>query len=382
MNKLIFISEMRDPYSNASSTQIMTRNILKGFLDNCNDVTFVAIIENDVSKENIKKYYTGLFTRLIFVSDITKNRRTRFKGMLSMVWRTACYHQSMNVENICRLIDDDSVLVSHSPSIDSILLSRAIKRQFPKIKYIQYWSDPITLALISPKDYSIKRLPFFWVENQLHKSADSIVYGTKSLYIGQKSLFKKYREKMAYCDVSYCIDNESTTISPSSNRKELLFGYFGGYNSSVRDIQPLYNAFVNEKSELVICGNGDIVLTECSNIKIVKRVPQSEVAALEASVNVYVCILNKHGIQIPGKVFYLTDSDKYILVICDGDYKEEIREYLSSFKRFIFCENTIEDIRRVMREINMEHYSIDISELYRLSPKYVSKSILDGGFIE
>lgn len=370
---------MRDPYINASSTQIMTRNILKGFCDNCKDVTFVAIIEENVSKENIKTYYNGLYTRLIFVSDITKNRRTRIKGMLSMVWHTFFNHQSKNAEGICKLIDDDTVLVSHSPSIDSILLSRAIKRKFPKMRYIQYWSDPITLALISPKDYSIKRLPFFGVENQLHKTADVIVYGTKSLYIGQKLLFRKYSEKMAYCDVSYCIDNEIADDS-SANKKELLFGYFGGYNSSVRDIRQLYKAFENEESKLLICGNGDIPLAERSNIEVVNRVPQSEVASLEASADVYICILNKHGIQIPGKVFYLTDTDKYILVICDGDYKKEIREYLSSFKRFVFCENTTDDIRRIIKEINMGQHSIDKSELYRLSPKYVSKSIIDGGF--
>ena len=379
MNKIIFISEMRDPYSNASSTQIMTRNILKGFCDNCKDVTFVAIIEENVSKENIKTYYNGLYTRLVFVSDITQNRRTRLKGMLSMVWNTTINHSGKNITDICNLIDDDTVLVSHSPSIDSILLCRAIKQKFPKLRYVQYWSDPITLALISPKDYSIKRLPFFWVENQLHKSADAIVYGTKSLYIGQKSLFKRYSKKMAYCDVSYCIDNEITDDS-CANKKELLFGYFGGYNSSVRDIRHLYKAFENEKSKLLICGNGDISLAERSNIEVVNRVPQSEVASLEASADVYICILNKHGIQIPGKVFYLTDTDKYILVICDGDYKKVIREYLSSFKRFIFCENTVDDIRRIIKEINMGQHSIDKTELYRLSPKYVSKSIIDGGF--
>lgn len=381
MEKIIFISEMRDPYSNASSTQIMTRNILKGFLDNCKDVTFVAIVEENISKENIKLYYNGLFTRLIFINDITKYRQTRIKGMLSMVLHTVFNHHGKNTEAISKLVDDDTVLVSHSPSIDSILICRTIKRMFPQIRYIQYWSDPITLALISPEDYSLKRLPFYWVENRLHKSADIIVYGTKSLYIGQKSLFRKYNNKMAYCDVSYCIDNVSAAKSQQDDGIN-LFGYFGGYNSSVRDIRQLYGAFIDEDSKLVICGNGDVSLAERSNIEVVKRVPQNEVAALEASVNVYVCILNNRGIQIPGKVFYLTDTDKYILVICDGDYKKEIRDYLSSFKRFIFCENTVEDIRRVVKEINMKQYPIDKSELYRLSPKYVSKSIIDGGFIE
>ncbi|MCR5021828.1 hypothetical protein, partial [Ruminococcus sp.] len=374
--------EMRDPYSNASSTQIMTRNILKGFGDNCNDITFVAIIKKDVSKENIKEYYNGLYTRLFFVNDITKNRRNRIKGLLSMLWHTAIIHSRKNIDDICKLIDDDTVLVSHSPSIDSILICRAIKQKFPKIRYIQYWSDPITLALISPKDYTVKRLPFYWVENRLHKSADTIVYGTKSLYIGQKSLFKKYCNKMAYCDVSYCIDNETTMSNYSKKISPMIYGYFGGYNSSVRDIRQLYNAFVDEESKLVICGNGDISLTKIPNIDVLNRVPQSEVASLEASADVYICILNKHGIQIPGKVFYLTDTDKFILVICDGDYKKEIREYLSSFKRFIFCENTADDIRRVIKEINMGQHSIDKSELYRLSPKYVSKSIIDGGFKE
>lgn len=113
---------------------------------------------------------------------------------------------------------------------------------------------------------------------------------------------------MAYCDVSYCIDNKIADGSASANKMGLLFGYFGGYNSNVRDIRQLYSAFEGGDSKLLICGNGDIALSERSNIEVLNRVPQSEVASLEAGSDVYICILNKHGIQIPGKVFYLTDT--------------------------------------------------------------------------
>lgn len=99
---------------------------------------------------------------------------------------------------------------------------------------------------------------------------------------------------MAYCDVSYCIDNEIANNDPSVNKKELLFGYFDGYNSNVRDIRQLYSAFEDGDSKLLICGNGDISLAGRANIEVLKRVPQSEVTSLEASTDVYICILNKH----------------------------------------------------------------------------------------
>ena len=73
MKYIIFVSEMRDPYGNASSTQIMTRNIMKGLMDNCEELVFVCILEKGVSFKHIDDFYGGVSNRILFINDGSKD---------------------------------------------------------------------------------------------------------------------------------------------------------------------------------------------------------------------------------------------------------------------------------------------------------------------
>ena len=95
--------------------------------------------------------------------------------------------------------------------------------------------------------------------------------------------------------------------------------------------------------------------------------------------DVLVCLLNKDCIQIPGKIFYNTNSNKPILIILDGPYKEEMQEYLEDFQRFEFCENNEESIRKAVAKIQKEGGKVNLSQIHRLSPEAIAKDLIGVG---
>ena len=371
IKQLIFFSEMKNPHAGATSSQIMTRNLLYGFRQVAQKLVFVPILTNMQDHDEVERYYEELCDTMIFFRSVTKHHGTRLKSHTSMLKETFL-RPGISIDALEPYLTDSTVLVSHSPSIDSALLCIAIKRKHPEIRYIQFWSDPMVLSLITPEQYTIKRLGFFLIGRQLHKYADRIVYGTRSLCDAELIIFPEIRSKTFSVEASYCFDNEDI----KSESDNTVFGYFGNYYSNIRNIRPLYDAFDgNSDAEIVICGSGDIVLEEKDNTRIMARVPQSEVAELEAKVDVVVCILNRVGVQIPGKVFYQTNTQKHILVILDGPNQDRIREELEKSGRFIFCENDVENIRKSISDITAGKYDAHYSaECY--APERVCREIL------
>ena len=373
-HQIIFVSEMRNPRTNASSTQIMTKNLLGGFRTLTKDLVFIAVISDFKDKDDIAEYYNDLCDTIVFCKDITSYRNNSLMSKISMVKSTVCANKSYIPKEIYKILKEDAVLISHSPSIDAALICNEIKRKKHQIQYIQYWGDPLALSLITPKEYSVKRSIQRWIEQRLHKNADKIVYGTKSLYDAQMELFPEIRSKSISVEVCYNIDE--CDVSGACG-KRLRIGYFGNYYSNIRDIMPFYEAAINIKeADFVIGGSGDIKLKSTDTVSVMSRIPQSEVAKEEAKLDVVICILNKVGVQIPGKVFYPTNTKKSIVVITDGPNKENIIDELNRSGRFVFCDNKKESIERMLyRIINGEFSDKDLKSDY-YNPTKICKQIL------
>ena len=365
---------MRNPKSDASSTQIMVRNILSGMKELANKLTFVPIVVHDCNRQDIIDYYKNIVDEIVFANTLSRKRKNRYMAMFSMFFASFRKPKQLNKLKI----DSKSIIVTHSPTIDSILYAKELKKINPNVKIIQYWSDPITLSLQVIPNYNFKRIIFRYIENKVLNYSDAIVYGTKSLFDNQKKFFSKHSHKMGYCDVCYNPLNEDS----SNTNNKILFGYFGNYYTQIRNIIPFYKAFKKISSaELIICGSSNVPLESDDHIHILSRVSQHDVVALESNIDVEVCILNKVGFQIPGKIFYATNTNKKILVILDGPIAHDIYQYLKSFKRFIFCENNEQSILNTINEIVTGKYNeIDKSELYKLTPQYVGQCILNGGY--
>lgn len=238
------------------------------------------------------------------------------------------------------------------------------------MKYVQYWSDPVTLSGINIDDYNIKRVVHKFIEKRCLKSADVIVYGTEPLYKMQRKMFKQFANKMTYVDVSYYNSERTDT------HKNGKYIYAGNYYSSIRNIMPLYNAFKKcEANMLDIYGSSDIKLEKTANIKVHGRISPAELERIQDEYSVEVCLLNSNCTQIPGKVFYGMNQDKKMLIILDGKYGNEIGEYLQKYKRFLMCRNSEEDIINVLN--NFDRYPTRDYALDRFSPQNVATDLLN-----
>ncbi len=126
----------------------------------------------------------------------------------------------------------------------------------------------------------------------------------------------------------------------------IVLGYFGSYNSSVRNIVPLYNAVrLRENTSLYIVGDSDIKLEETKNIKVISRVSADQLKQYCEMCNVFVDLTNNRGSQIPAKIFRDAGSNREVLLVCDGEAGQHVNQCFSQYNRFTICSNTEKDIR-------------------------------------
>lgn len=375
---VIFVSCVHNPYTSGTSTDIMTENLLRGIKMVCHNVIFAAVISHGGDANNIFDYYSDLADKVIVIESVfKKDPGSKYDMIIRTLYDVTFGFIGYDINEVLENIDDTWKMVVHLPSFDAIPICKGIKKKYPNIHYIQYWSDPYTLSGIMPEQLSHKRTIHYLLERNVLVRSDEIVYGTKTLMDFQQKIFKKYAKKMRYVDVAY---RGSLTIDINTNtlHKKKIFGYTGNYYSSVRNIIPLYEAFADEeRAELIICGSGDVDLQNTKSIEIMSRRPQNEIADIENNIDIMICLLNHSCIQIPGKLFYNANSTKPILVILDGKYSDEIKEYLSSFKRFEFCENNKESIQKAVSRIIEGKTAVDLSEIEKLSPQSVARQLIN-----
>jgi hypothetical protein len=275
-------------------------------------------------------------------------------------------------------IDKDTILVSHTPSLEAVFICKALKNKYKNLRYIQYWSDPIALSGIMPENFNLKRKPFYWLEKKAYDFADEIVFGTATLCKMNSNLYPKFKNKMRSVDWAY-LHKDKDKHFISKGFKEFI--YAGNYYSSIRNIKPLYDAFneLGNEYHLSVYGNSDIELEDTENVSLYSRISPDELVDIECSYRNTISLLNYSCMQIPGKTFYQTDLEQVILVIADGTHSEELKEYLAKYNRFIICNNNKEDIKQKILEISqMESYECPDEVLELLSPKNVSYNIING----
>jgi len=381
--KLIFVSEIKDPYyEDFSSTQIMTNNIIDGLREASDFIAFVALVDSNCNAQNVVDYYSKIVDKVFVIHshlDLTlhKNKYEQLAKVTGSWLFSRQYDKEL--AGLFGSADKFDILVSHSPSLEAVSISARIKKHYC-IRYVQYWSDPYTIAGILPENAGLKRLPHRLLEKSMLNVADDIVYGTKTLMEFQKKAFPGKADKMRYVDVSYCdvqmADSDNPVIDDGS---ALNLIYAGDYFSAVRNIEPLYSAMSEiPHCHLSIIGNSDLSLESTKNVAVSARQPYKAVQEHENNSDVIVCVLNRNCIQIPGKIFYRANTRQRILVILDGAYQREIYEYLNSFGRFDFCENNRDSISDCIS--NMKKRCIDEPSALaeRLSPFRIGSSIING----
>ena len=245
----------------------------------------------------------------------------------------------------------DIVISSSDPKSSHIAAEKLISSGLKYGKWIQYWGDPLTIDItnrsIHPKWY-IKKIE----ENIISKS-DIIVYVSPFTLAKQKKMFPNDSHKMTFIPTPY-LQPRFFENNKKKNSQNLTLGYFGDYKTTIRDIGPIYRYAKNSGHRLIIAGNSDVELMPTKNIIIYPRITQKEITKLEEESDILVCILNKKGTQIPGKIYHYGATNKPVLILLDGDYKSEISDYLSSFNRYILCENKESAIGDALNKVTQQ----------------------------
>lgn len=366
--KVLFVSS--SPLEYSSSANMRNIALLKGLIQLGHEVSIFTARSDESSryhdrtllKLNLNNRYFvensvvhSQFTNTNVVSNPIKHKIKRyitrkvykFYTAMSIYDPRKALASKVNATSIDETFD---AIISSSDPKSSHLLAEKLLKLHPGIskKWIQYWGDPFTNDInkksIVPN--SIIKLE----EKRILSKADAVIYVSPFTLEKQQSMFPSLNKKFYFFPIPYI---ESIIYSKNKN-KDFSVGYFGDYNATDRDILPLYNAVNCNDVNLRVCGHSDVFLEERSNIKVSPRVNYETIKKYEQECNLLVCICNKRGTQIPGKIYHYASTDKPILVILDGENKERMRKYFESFNRYVLCDNTEKSIRQAINNIKIQ----------------------------
>lgn len=346
------------PIENNQSVAISNISLLKGLAEAGHEVILYMPVwahktESNISLHELEK----LGIKIIRISGSagmpsiqSKNKcfarlLTAFKTMVKKIIRYNPTNLSYGKANIKELPYSffDIVISTSDPKLSHRLVVKLKEEGLSWGKWIQHWGDPLFLDITkkySPEEAEAAKRE----EAELLRGADKIVYVSPLTYEAQIKLYPEAAAKMVFLPLPY---DREIIFPPTQNEKTTL-GYFGDYNSAIRNIRPLYD-FVKQSPaiRLIIAGGSDLDLKQTENIEIHERLSLEKVQALQAECDYLVSILNLRGTQIPGKIYYDSASNKKIIILLDGDKSAVIKTYFSVYRRYIFADNSAEGIRQM-----------------------------------
>ncbi|MCF6138819.1 hypothetical protein [Pseudalkalibacillus berkeleyi] len=407
--KVLFVSMVA--FENNTSATIQNKGIVKGLFALGHDVDIMTLTPNQstISYDNTmndinflikNRYYIDMDSKYEMLmakknkSSGTSPKLNENKNPLIYILKKgrsiikAVYDntfifdaQKVNVKQVSKVNIDyneyDIIISASDPKSSHLLVERIFtENKGCKAKWIQYWGDPFLNDITRKSDWRNSLVKYY--ENRLIVKANKVVYASPITLNTQKETFPKQAYKMTYASQAYA--NEQQLLNKNKVIKKdqhITMGYFGAFHSRIRNIIPLYNT-VRECNDikLNICGSSDLTLSNTKNISVDGMVSYKEVVEMEENSDILVCICNRNGTQIPGKIYYCTSYQKPIIVILDSEFKDELREYFKKFNRFILCENEEKSIKDAIVKARNQLKTVDygISEL--LTPEYMVKKIL------
>lgn len=268
----------------------------------------------------------------------------------------------------CQSLEYDMIISSSDPKSSHIAVKKLLKRGCSAKVWIQYWGDPLMADITNKTVWPSFVLGLF--ERSILRKADKIVYVSPFTYRQQCQAFKSLSDKFAFLPIPY----RKHKVYPLKASYRYVCSYLGDYYSKSRNILPLSQAIGQLAIPAVFAGNTDVEINEDS-ITVLQRVTQAEVEQIEYESQILVCLLNSRGSQIPGKLYHYAASNKPILVIIDGDQKKRMRQYLETFNRFEFCDNTSDAIAGKIKQMMSDQSVYDPSP--KLDPVNIAKEFLD-----
>lgn len=269
----------------------------------------------------------------------------------------------------------DIVLSLSTPVTSHLLTYNLLEAGHIKTKkWIQVWEDPwyVDVYGFNEKEKIYKE------EKRLLSYAQRVCYVSPLTLENQKKLYPESAHKMYWAPLPfyYKNDEQGSTVNKYNN-----YGYFGDYAPVSRDLAPFYAAAKNIGVNVNICGNPSNLFAQTDKITIYPRLQLGELKPIEDKTNVLVFLCNRKGGQIPGKIYQYSATYKTILFILDGtdEEKKVLKSYFEQFNRYIFCENTVEDIERAIKLIeNNDFGNVKNEPIDEFNPAKTIMKVLEG----
>ncbi len=239
----------------------------------------------------------------------------------------------------------DYVISISTPVTSHLLAYKLIKKKHIKYdNWIQIWEDPWWGDIYGFNNEKSK----YKEERRLLSFAEHICYVSPLTLKNRQEVFPESADKMFWQPLpSYYVGE---TVEAKSHN---VYGYFGDYAPASRELKQFYLAAKDNNIEVNICGNPSNLFEATNSITIHPRLPLNKLKVIEDKTNVLIFLCNRQGGQIPGKIYQYSATNKTILFILDGTEEEKkvLKEYFSKYNRYVFCENTVEDISRAIKDI-------------------------------
>lgn len=385
-----------------SSANLCHLAYIKGLLDAGHDLTLISskekgneIDESMVIPKEVKCYFfkgASLYEKLSFkkekmLKEVPKenlvssnNKKTNFiakiKKMVRSLYGVHGIYTTF-VKYAMKFRDKemyDCVISISTPPASHLLAYKLIKKgNIRTKKWIQIWEDPwYSDAYGFNGDRKI-----YQEEKRLLSYAQHICYVSPLTVKNQQKMYPESAHKMYWQPLPYYYKGEEKQEKEFSHN---VYGYFGDYVQAARNLEPFYVAAKEMKINVNICGNPSNLFESTDMIQIHPRLPLAKLKPIEDNTNVLIFLCNRKGGQIPGKIYQYSATNKVVLFILDGTEEEQkvLREYFEPFNRYVFCNNTKEDIIRAIKLIEAGEFgNIKNEPLEDFNPKETIRKILD-----
>lgn len=357
-NKRVLVIKL-SPVNGLNSSTMRTLALMKGLVKEGCQVDIVTVrenyntVKNDLSSydfmEKVGIYYAGgnsAYNKIIKPGGGLKKRIVRLMKKVYYTFAVDDYTGSIakNIKiDILPVKEYDCVISVSDPKTSHKAMIRLISQGLKYKKWVQYWGDPMASDITKKSIYP--RFVYRRLEKKLFDKADSIVYTSPFTLEEQKKLYPAFADRMSYVPTAYIEEK----VYPSAGNEKYTVGYYGAYKSYVRNIMPLYDACRRmENVQLYIVGNSDISLESTDNVTVL---PRGDISGYEAVTDLYICVMNLCGSQIPGKAYHYAATNRPVLVVLDGENKDGFADFFRQFGRYELCGNTPDEIRAAIEKI-------------------------------
>lgn len=279
-------------------------------------------------------------------------------------------------QRFCSDVPFDYLLSISTPVTSHLLAHNLLKAKHIKAKHwIQIWEDPWHSDVYGFNGAEKIRKE----EQRILSFAEKVCYVSPLTLKNQQEKYPESAHKMYWQPLPFYYKSEDVQTNVFSKNH---YGYFGDYAPAARNLTPFYAAAVETGIEVNICGNPSNLFPSAAGVQIHPRLTLDKLKPIEDSTNVLIFLCNRKGGQIPGKIYQYSATNKTILFIMDGTEEEQkvLREYFGRFNRYVFCQNTKEDIIRAIRQIESGDLgTVRNRPLDDFDPKITISNILKAG---